>query len=156
MTLIDLAPIEYEDGYPEDEEFSAVAAMDPKPSFEAGAAWLLRELDRAAQHMPCFFSTRRGRSLMDKPVLLIDFSTGGWSGAESIIALIERRVDLRYHMLSWKRGGHYVFEVPMPARRDIADVRREAWATRRAKYGPAGHRGSYARGDTLNLENARG
>lgn len=29
---------------------------------------------------------------------------------------------------------------------NIADVRRQAWATRRAKYGPAGHAASYARG----------
>lgn len=29
---------------------------------------------------------------------------------------------------------------------NIADVRKAAWATRRAKYGPAGHASSYARG----------
>jgi len=28
---------------------------------------------------------------------------------------------------------------------EIADIRARAWATRRAKYGPCGHRGSYAR-----------
>lgn len=33
---------------------------------------------------------------------------------------------------------------PKPAA-ELADIRARAWATRRAKYGPQGHNGSYSR-----------
>ena len=138
-----LPEIEYEDCYPVDEEFASITATEPPLSIKGGAEWLLAELPRAAENMPCFCDVKGGKDLVTKkPVRLIHFSTGGWSGAESIIALIQRRVDLRYHMLSWRRGGHYVFEVPAEAKtpRPISEVRKQAWATRRAAYGEKGHR----------------
>lgn len=134
--------IEYDDCYPVDEDFKAFA--DLPLSFKLAGDWLLSELHRACKHMCCSCDIRRGKNIVGKPVWLIHFSTGGWSGAESIIALISRRVDLKYHMLSWRRGGHYVFEVAIEPVA-IKDVRAQAWATRRAKYGPRGHSGSYAR-----------
>lgn len=33
---------------------------------------------------------------------------------------------------------------PKPAA-ELSEIRKQAWATRRAKYGECGHRGSYAR-----------
>jgi hypothetical protein len=140
--------IEYDACYPVDEDFVEWGNVtSPALDFKKGGEWLLRELPRAAEHMCCSCRIRKGKSITDKPVLLIDFSTGGWSGAESIIKLINRRIDLRQHMLSWRRGGHYVFEVAAPEQpeRSVSEIRKAAWATRRAKYGERGHCGSYRR-----------
>lgn len=131
--------IEYEEGYPEDEDFSAFA--DLPLSLVHAQEWLLRELPRACQFMCCQCDVRRGKSIMGKPVWRINFSTMGWSGAESIIGLINRRFDLRAQMLSWRRGGHYVFEVPfVKTTRPISEIRKQAWETRRKMYGERGHR----------------
>jgi len=136
----DWPAIEYDDCYPVDEDFPEFTATTPPLSFSAAGEWLLRELPRATEHMCCSCWITRGKDIMGKPVHRINFSTGGWSGAESIIRLIERRIDLQHAMLSWRRGGHYVFEVPVkPSTRPISEVRAQAWATRRAKYGPRGH-----------------
>ena len=148
--LNDWPEIEYEECYPVDEDFAAWGDLGSPPlSMKLAGEWLLRELPRAAEHMCCSCRVRKGKGngIMGKPVMLIEFSTGGWSGAESIIGLINRRFDLRRHMLSWRRGGHYVFEVEAPAvpPRTVSEIRKQAWATRRAKYGERGHRGSYAR-----------
>lgn len=149
-------PIEYEEGYPIDEDFTAFTATEPPLNFAKAGAWLLSELPRAAEHMCCACDIRRGKDIMGKPVMRISFSTSGWSGAESIIALINRRIDMRRQMLRWQRGGHYVFEVPVPTRperlakpttpmRTLSERRKLAWETRRAKYGARGHCGAYSR-----------
>lgn len=131
--------IEYDDCYPVDEDFSAFA--DLPLSFVHAQEWLLRELPRACEWMCCRCDVRRGKNIMGKPVWRINFNTSGWSGAESIISLINRRPDLRLQMLSWRRGGHYVFEVPfVKTARPISEIRKQAWETRRAKYGERGHR----------------
>lgn len=111
----DWPAIEYEEGYPVDEDFTDWGIVDsPRLNMKAAGEWLLRELPRAAEHMCCSCDLREGEGITGKPVTLIDFSTSGWSGAESIIGLINSRIDLRHHMLSWRRGGHYVFEIPSP------------------------------------------
>lgn len=145
--MSDWPAIEYEDCYPIDEDFVAFGNVSSPPlNMKAAGEWLLRELPRAAEHMCCSCRVRKAKSITGNPVLLVEFSTGGWSGAESIIGLINRRIDLRHHMLSWRRGGHYIFEVPAPiAIRTTSEIRKQAWATRRAKYGERGHNGSYSR-----------
>lgn len=108
----DWPEIEYEESYPVDEDFIGWGnSSNPKMDFAKAGEWLLRELPRAAENMPCFCKVVDGEDYLGEPMTLIKFSTGGWSGAESIIGLINRRYDIRHHMLSWKRGGHYVFEV---------------------------------------------
>lgn len=142
----DWPEIEYEKCYPVDEDFTSITATDPRPDFKAAGQWLLRELPRAAENMCCSCRVTRTKDRWGKPIHRIHFSTGGWSGAESIIRLIERRIDLSHCMESWRRGGHYVFEVPIEiSARPISEVRKQAWATRRAKYGQSGHNGSYTR-----------
>lgn len=144
--MIDWPEIEYEDCYPVDEDFSAFTSTTPSPSFEKAGEWLLRELPRACEYMCCQCSVRRAKDRFGKPVYRIKFSTMGWSGAESIIALIKRRFDMHHMVVSWRRGGHYVLEVPFKLNtRPISEVRKQAWATRRAKYGERGHNGSYTR-----------
>jgi hypothetical protein len=147
MTLNDWPEIEYEDGYPADEDFVAWGNVTSPPlSFDEAGKWLLRELPRAAEHMCCSCKVTKTRDRFGKAIHRIHFSTGGWSGAESIIGLINRRVDMHHLMESWQRGGHYVFEIPIRKDvRSISEIRKQAWETRRAKYGQSGHGGSYAR-----------
>jgi hypothetical protein len=154
--MSDWPEIEYEESYPVDEDFVAWGKVSsPALSFERAGEWLLRELPRAAENMPCWCRITRGKNIIGKPVHRISFSTGGWSGAESIIGLIQRRADLQHLMLSWRRGGHYVFEIPIKkSSRSVGDIRKQAWATRRARYGERGHAGSYARlpTDPMSME----
>lgn len=147
MSEVDWSEIEYEEGYPVDEDFVEWGNVTSPPlSFEKAGEWLLRELPRACEHMCCSCEVKRGRDMFGKSVQRISFSTGGWSGAESIIRLIQRRVDLDHLMLSWRRGGHYVFEVPIrKPERTVNEIRKQAWETRRVKYGERGHSGSYSR-----------
>lgn len=106
-------PIEYDEGYPVDEDFGWFGQTTPPFDFHRAAHWLLAELPRASEFMVCAYcNITSAVDDFDDPVKLIEFSTGGWSGCESIIGLIERRFDLRHFMLSWRRGGHYVFEIP--------------------------------------------
>ena len=143
--MCDWPSIEYEDCYPVDEDFVACGRVSSPPlDFTLAGEWLLRELPRACEHMCCSCKVNRSTDDFGKPVHRIYFSTGGWSGAESIVALINRRADLKRLMLSWRRGGHYVFEIPIrKPERSISEIRKEAWATRRARYGQCGHRGIY-------------
>lgn len=139
--------IDYEECYPVDEDFVAWGNVTSPPlDLTLAGEWLLRELPRACEYMCCSCKVNRSADDFGNPVQHIYFSTSGWSGAESIIALINRRVDLKRLMLSWRRGGHYVFEIPIrKPERSIREIRKEAWATRRAKYGQSGHKGSYQR-----------
>ena len=43
------------------------------------------------------------------------FSTGGWSGNESVVSAIEENQMLQIlGPWSWRRGGHYVYRFPLP------------------------------------------
>jgi hypothetical protein len=107
-------PIEYEEGYPVDEYFPWFTDREPKLDFHRAAHWLLAELPRAAENMVCAYcNVTDAKDDYGDPIKRIEFSTGGWSGCESVLGLISRRFDLRHHMESWKRGGHYVFEIPL-------------------------------------------
>lgn len=47
-----------------------------------------------------------------RPLLKWSFSTGGWSGNESLIYALLKNFPFKamwYH--SWRRGGHYVFHI---------------------------------------------
>lgn len=49
-----------------------------------------------------------------RPCLRYVFSTGGWSGNESVVGAIEKNALLQ--MLgawSWRRGGHYEYRFPI-------------------------------------------
>lgn len=108
----DWPAIEYDDGYPVDEEFKDWGDVSfPSLDMKKAGSWLTRELLRAASEMPCSCAVDRVETTRGKTAVRVSFSTLGWSGAEAIIGLVKRRPDLLYHLVSWRRGGHYVFEV---------------------------------------------
>lgn len=99
--------VEWEDGYPtaEDDDFMA---WDGLPiNFKLAARFVVEALSDAANN--CCASCDIDRT---EKALHVRFSTGGWSGAESLINFIEGRPDTEYFMMSWRRGGHYEFEIP--------------------------------------------
>lgn len=106
--------VEWEDGYPtaEDDEFMAWASFPL--NFRQAANFLLRELPKAAANCCAYCSVidATDDALGGAALKRIEFSTGGWSGAESLIAFINSRKDTSLFMVSWRRGGHYVFDIP--------------------------------------------
>lgn len=105
--------IDWDDCYPTDESLDALEAAMKESGSDAreAAAFLMRELPKCASN--CVASCRVVDDMANsRPIKRIEFSTGGWSGAEQITGLIEGRFDLSHFMFSWQRGGHYVFEVP--------------------------------------------
>ena len=102
--------VEWEDGYPIDEEFDDYAGL-PMDFVQAGR-FLLTELPAAAEQCCASCEVTDDVDILGRPVKRIAFSTGGWSGAERLIAFIESRMDTGYMMVQWRRGGHYIFEVP--------------------------------------------
>jgi hypothetical protein len=103
--------IEYDDGYPTDESMDAIQAM-PFGFLEA-PIFVREALADCAENCCASYSEEEAGNIVGEPVIHGYFSTGGWSGAESLIHLIESRFDTRYSMLQWRRGGHYIFEFPM-------------------------------------------
>jgi len=50
--------------------------------------------------------------LFNNPELIVNMSTAGWSGNESIIDSLLKNMAFRlFWYYSWKRGGHYVFKI---------------------------------------------
>jgi hypothetical protein len=103
-----------DDGYPLAESDDFAGWDNLSLDFVKAARFLLDELPFAATQCCCACSVEDGFDELfgDRRVKRIEFSTGGWSGAESLIGFIESRLDTRHFMLSWRRGGHYVFEIP--------------------------------------------
>lgn len=105
-------PIEWDDGYPTDESLEYYENVRSF-GFEGSGEFLVDTLKTCVGNCCAFYRERNGKDTFGKSVLLIDFSTGGWSGAEDIISIIQRNIFLSRYMLSWRRGGHYVFEIPV-------------------------------------------
>ena len=106
--------IEWDDaGYPTDDSIQAVKCM--ALDFAAARGWLRRNLQACSMNNCSFYAERPSMTFCEEPCTIVDFSTGGWSGAEELLGLIENRPDCSYHMLSWRRGGHYEFEFRDPS-----------------------------------------
>lgn len=106
------------DGYPTDETLERIKTWDVIPggtSFDfeaamdfAGRAWSYPDYWRKDA---AFLSDEYAD---EKPQLQYVFSTGGWSGNESIIAAIEANLMLQsLGAWSWRRGGHYEYRFPI-------------------------------------------
>lgn len=108
--------IEWEDGYPTDESLEAFRAVPPV-SFGVLEAetTLRRELAACAEHC-CASYEEAETEHFGRPVIECFFSTGGWSGAEAVIGALLQKFWIRYLHVSWRRGGHFVFQVSSDTR----------------------------------------
>jgi hypothetical protein len=97
--------IEWEDRYPVEASLEAIKGLPL--DFDEAAAFIRRELRRCAENCCASYDEEEGGEHV-----FVYFSTGGWSGAEQLMDLIESRFDARCHIYQWQRGGHYEFRMP--------------------------------------------
>jgi hypothetical protein len=95
------------DGYPEQHELDAIGNWDIKDAFN-----LIDYIKERWTYNDSFRMKWDKDKLFNKPVLLLEMHTVGWSGNESIInALLENQFFSMMWYKKWERGGHYYFEV---------------------------------------------
>lgn len=105
------APEGDEDGYLTDEWLDALGAADF--DFAEAADFLVNVLPAACEQMSCCgVKVNDGASVSGAPVKLVEFWTGGWSGAEELIGVALQKITVKMWQVQWRRGGHYWFEVP--------------------------------------------
>ena len=99
--------LEWDDnGYPTEASVDAVARSDVFLSDKEAGAWLRRELARCAELTCASYDEEDTTDWSGRPITHLSFSTGGWSGAETLIDVIEARLfDLGRAMVQWCRGG---------------------------------------------------
>jgi hypothetical protein len=101
--------IEYDnDGYPTNESLKAIKEF---PLDMVGARDFVRSaLFNCAEKCCASYEEIEETNNFGRQVIHGQFSTGGWSGAEDLIEIIENRFDTCESMIHWNRGGHYIFE----------------------------------------------
>jgi hypothetical protein len=101
-----------DDGYPVDVHFEGrnnrFILQDSKTAWE----WLKHNLEMCCKNCCASYELIDAIDIMDHPTQHINFTTGGWSGAETLIGIIEGQFWAAHLMLQWRRGGHYIFERP--------------------------------------------
>lgn len=104
-----------EDGYPTDDSLKRLGSVNFEPPY--AAQFLYEEFEQIVNQIPCasiWFV--EGKDILDHPNTLIHFTTGGWSGAESLIGVLLSNFWIKHYHCMWKRGGLYVFDIPVSAR----------------------------------------
>lgn len=100
--------------YPTEETLERIRTwpLDSLADFEAGM-----DFAGAAWSYPQYWAKERGwldPETGTRPCLRYMFSTGGWSGNESIVNAIEANTLFQIiGAWSWRRGGHYEYRFPM-------------------------------------------
>lgn len=113
-TIHEFPPIEWDaDGYPTEDSLDALETAN-RNSFgiEEAARYLRQELAKCAENCVASYEEQPATDIVDRPCLHLHFSTGGWSGAEDLIAALMTKFWIAHIHLQWRRGGHYIFEVP--------------------------------------------
>ena len=101
------------DGYPTEETLERIRSWPVKVGADfiavmdfAGRAWSYPDYWDVAEHWSD--PDDRGRACRR-----YEFSTGGWSGNESIVHAIEgNQIVQMVGAWSWRRGGHYEYRFP--------------------------------------------
>ena len=76
------------------------------------ARWLIETFPKLVESIPCgSVEVRDGIDDFDKPIKIVAFSTGGWSGQEALVNAVEHGLPGTFYLWSWRRGGHYEFRV---------------------------------------------
>ncbi len=101
-----------EDGYPEEESLIHLRTYLDTPDTNR-ADFLVYVFPKLVKSIPCGSVQVDNHGRNDKSYYLILYSTGGWSGQESLINTVLdcKLLKWSYHQ-SWRRGGHYEFYVP--------------------------------------------
>ena len=102
------------DGYPTDDTLEEIENWEIKTAQDAidvmeyvGMAWSYPKYWDVKRDVPNEWGRKEARYI---------FSTGGWSGNESLVGALENNVIL--NMLgawSWQRGGHYEYRLREPS-----------------------------------------
>lgn len=104
--------IEWCNGYPTDESLVALAGAELE--FGEAEDFLRRVLSDCAANCCASYNARLDLRDLSRPKVFLEFSTGGWSGAEDLIEALLRHPVIEMHHLQWQRGGHYVFDFEQP------------------------------------------
>lgn len=97
-----------DEGYPDDamvKEIELICANDAE-------RWIREVLPVIWELIPhAFVRTSETTDIMDRPAVEIRLSTGGWSGAESVIYAVLRNLWLARFCREQRQGGGYTFVV---------------------------------------------
>lgn len=102
-----------EDGYPTEATLARLKAHRFEP-LEA-RQFMLETFPAICEQIPCcscdvIDATCQWSGAPEKHV---EFSTGGWSGAEDLIYTLLDHFWVKQLHWSWRRGGHFVFRIPL-------------------------------------------
>lgn len=106
--------LEIDDGYPSEAAVETIAMV----SFRDARRWLRDMFPKLVAELPCASVVVTDVEDWDRPAKQIAFSTGGWSGCESVIGAVLDHPIMRRHLAQENRGGHYVFILPLDQVRD--------------------------------------
>lgn len=111
-TVLDV--IECEEGYPTEQSMLAFRAMVIN---RTEAARFLTEAfpGICGQLSACSCAVESATDFLGRPIKRVTFSTGGWLGAEDLISAMLEHFWIKQLHTAWRRGGHFEFEVPIPA-----------------------------------------
>ena len=102
-----------EDGYPSEESESNWDSLDIMAIGPKEAAKFLVDIFPKLNLGCASISLNKKKDDFGHLNWIILFSTGGWSGAETVIYCILRQFWIRHFHWSWRKGGHYQFRVPV-------------------------------------------
>lgn len=107
-------PIEWDgDGYPTEESLKALGMVgDTVGDIAEAARYLRQELAKCADNCCAGYEELPHGNILEHPTIRLHFSTGGWSGAEDMLAALLGKFWIAHLQIQWNRGGHYIFEVP--------------------------------------------
>lgn len=121
--MTDAEPTFDSDGYPTDETLERIKAWPIETNNDFGA--VMDFAGRAWAHYGIWECIERWEDpdWPRFPQRVYRFSTGGWSGNESIVAAIEANQMLQiFGAWSWQRGGHYEYRFSIVAKAIGAEV----------------------------------